>query len=141
MVAVAVLAIIIASTIQVVRLWRLSAWYAEEANQAAFREETARQRAQAAKWTEESHLKYLHSAREELAKPMYQGPEWKETLAGPDPFAAKYFESVVRESAERAAAQDRLVEYWHARQGRYRGAARRPWLPVPPEPPEPPEPK
>ena len=75
MVAVAVLAIILASTIQVVRLWRLSAWYAEEANQAVFWEETARQRAQSAKWSEESHLKYLHSAREESAKPMYQGPE------------------------------------------------------------------
>src|SRR5262249_43746335 len=135
------LAIILASAIQFVRLWRLSAWYSAEANQAAFWETTAWQRAQAEKWSKEMHLNAWRSAREEMAKPMYRGPEWKESLSGPEPFGAKYHESEARDSAERAAAHDRLVEYWHARQGRYRRAARRPWLPVLPDPPEPPEPK
>jgi len=137
MIAVAALSVILASTIQIVRLWRLSEWYAAEANQAKFWEMTARQRAQGAKWAEESHRNYLHSTREELAKPIYREPEHKEFLADPLLRLAEYHETVARDSAERAAAQDRVVEYWHARQGRYRRAARYPWLPVPPDPPEP----
>jgi hypothetical protein len=137
MITVAVVAVTVASTIQVVRLWRLSAWYAAEANQAAFWEMTARGRAQADQWAEESHLDGLRFAREELAKPMYRGPERKEFMADPLLRLAEYHESEARGSAERAAAENRVVEYWHARRARYRRAARYPWLPVPSDPPEP----
>src|SRR5689334_9681352 len=93
MVAVAALAVILASTMQVVRLWRLSAWYAAEANQAAFWEMTARQRAQGAKWAEEMHRNNLRLAREELAKPMYQRPEYQQFGRGPILRLAEYHES------------------------------------------------
>ncbi len=137
MIGVAIVAVTLGLGIQTVRMRRRQSVYEAEAAQAAFREASAQQQVQVGEWLEKTHLENVRMGREELAKPMYRRPEWKESLEGPDPLNINFHEKEARDAAKRVTDQKKVVSYWRARMERYRRAARSPWRPVDPDPPEP----
>ncbi len=137
MIVVGVVALGLGLAIQVARLGRRARHYGSEAARAAFQELVAGQQLQMEAGLEKIHRDSLRLAREELAKPMYQRPEWKQWREGNDPLLANYLEKVARDAARRKASNEKAVAYWLARKLRYQQAARAPWLPPAPDPPEP----